>query len=1624
MRVLFQEKFSSSTNVEDEREKLLLKIKSIFNENRNSLKMCLDKCNTCYLCCVKQKNHSIEDSQFVDSIKDKIQFLNKELSKECFKNIEFQSCGIYIENYKKELDETNKNINAIAAEIMNAIKAKETQKAIETIETNLTVVISDNLKLKKNFQDSTKKLLDTNDDNLENWSDVFKINVVNNFDKFRNEIRTILNNNDCSNILKRYDEQSFGFNQAIASQLKSILNFQMDSKTDLKELEEIATNFKRAFAEYIENFRAFDRNFHANQQQMIEKENKMKIKLQVLEDEHKNIDFEIKKIKQDKEVLDKNIEMTKLSIVMPISIDFDIENVETMNKFISLNEEIRERNTNEISMLTDQILKVQINLCTVNNEISKFNDRKVEFKLTDSMNLQNVCEELNSYFNNNIILKQNETEISKLKENLMVVSKKLSESNHLVIMLKRKEVLDNEIKILKSDINCFCDKQINNEIKLANFEFQLALAQNEDEKTKLRHNIGEFQNFIKKFETNLNDKRENCEKKEREMESILFEREIDKDKIFAENNELNNEVLKINNKILFVENSIKKARNDNNEIVERNKNIFDQRASVDLIGNFYENFKNLKNSIKEKHEKIKEFEDKNLNFLKNINDLELILKEKSKNFDLNNKALMGDFINNQIEELNKSIEQLKLYLLDKNHEKEKIQQILQLTKKNSSIEDMEVDDLEYECQQLNLILIDEDVKKTTEALHSFSNKLNDLRILEDIIKKIDSLINKLEESKQNITDLKLQVQINENEAIEIDTEIEIKIKNLIQGETSNDLLKQNQEKSESLFKELTELNERKGILGNQNESIQKNSKVYDVLLELLKNYENFKTKIGEMIKQQDLKKNNILNYREEIHEIEKSNAEFNKCLSELDEKLMNLESYIDKVENANESLIITIAEFNEILKIRADIKENEIKLEEIMKKKRIIELENPQYFEKLKDETEIKQLEGNKNYLSEIKVSLEEKVLSLENYSKEFNELKQLKTELEIRENKLSQACDCGTDHKCKSKCELCLKKEIFCYKKSAHEGKHICNKPQHNCTESCNVVGCTNKCTHPYGHENPKYHRCEETHQCSSQCIYCSNKCVKTRLEIHEDHLCSETQCSKLCVLCNERCATLNHQHNEFAELVRVRDKKTFKIEKTKKHLCENKHNCPEMCDQPGVCELIYVEKVKNWHTTTANFQFTYIEPRERTANCAKIFEKNKINHENDHDCEKETHTCNVKCPDCGSYCTNIFNHDGEHSTISHRNKESCYFVNTAHKKIEVISKDKSVRVYMPGEQSTPEICSESCARRGRAHYHLKKCNGESDCVRINKELESYGLHSNEKYIGFEESNFDKYLCYQYWESFNWKPPLNDEFLIQQNKLCNCSCPHYSHKSDEVPSFCTKDAWHTKSLSIHDHVFECEHDDIYCGVDVCFVLDTTGSMSPYIEKSKKSIESIIQSCTVCFGMNTRQIQFAVVAYRDHPPQDESYVTKVHDFGHQYEAIDFLNTLDANGGGDAPEAVLDALDEATKLNWNKKSIKFLFHILDSPGHGRVYGSSSDYWPDGCPCMKQDSKILNELNNLKIIYYVASLTSSLNLMLKEFEKYIKVLRIELSDRIPFEQAISDCICEVLQDSELTIIQESE
>ncbi|MGY5876355.1 MAG: vWA domain-containing protein, partial [Candidatus Thorarchaeota archaeon] len=137
--------------------------------------------------------------------------------------------------------------------------------------------------------------------------------------------------------------------------------------------------------------------------------------------------------------------------------------------------------------------------------------------------------------------------------------------------------------------------------------------------------------------------------------------------------------------------------------------------------------------------------------------------------------------------------------------------------------------------------------------------------------------------------------------------------------------------------------------------------------------------------------------------------------------------------------------------------------------------------------------------------------------------------------------------------------------------------------------------------------------------------------------------------------------------------------------------------------------------------------------------------------------------------------------------------------------------------------------------------------------------------------------------------------------------------------------------------------------LDVAFLVDTTGSMKDDIKAVKDSLFDIVDS--VINKTDNLHIRFALVSYRDHPPQDQTYVTRTIDFTDSVKRIHGeIGKLRPSEGGDTPEAVADAIHDARMLlNWDPDAYKVLLLVGDAPPHGREYNLlEDDYFPDGCP----------------------------------------------------------------------------
>lgn len=152
--------------------------------------------------------------------------------------------------------------------------------------------------------------------------------------------------------------------------------------------------------------------------------------------------------------------------------------------------------------------------------------------------------------------------------------------------------------------------------------------------------------------------------------------------------------------------------------------------------------------------------------------------------------------------------------------------------------------------------------------------------------------------------------------------------------------------------------------------------------------------------------------------------------------------------------------------------------------------------------------------------------------------------------------------------------------------------------------------------------------------------------------------------------------------------------------------------------------------------------------------------------------------------------------------------------------------------------------------------------------------------------------------------------------------------------------------------------------LDLVFVMDCTGSMGSYIASATENIRSIVEEIVVS---EKSDVHLALIEYRDHPPQDSTFVTRVHDFTAKVsEMKTWLGNCSAEGGGDTPEAVADGLHDTLKLSWRADATKICVLISDAPPHG--LHTSGDSFPNGCPAGLDPIKIVREMAEKHITLY--------------------------------------------------------
>jgi len=433
---------------------------------------------------------------------------------------------------------------------------------------------------------------------------------------------------------------------------------------------------------------------------------------------------------------------------------------------------------------------------------------------------------------------------------------------------------------------------------------------------------------------------------------------------------------------------------------------------------------------------------------------------------------------------------------------------------------------------------------------------------------------------------------------------------------------------------------------------------------------------------------------------------------------------------------------------------------------------------------------------------------------------------------------------------------------------------------------------------------------------LKCTQSCKFDQFQEHANHDCGQTTCHHKCELCTEYCRVKDHFHQEAIN--------SAKPDVIGFHSCGNDHPCKNDCAALGVCKIDYNQIEKVIENDITQIKYIYFEPFGFKQQCKKKISSDKKTHSGSCWCELE-HRCNSKCPECGSFCMYKYGHTGEHHSEIHKNKEHQRFVSLNRKdeiEIKIKLKDQTAKhKFQVGDSCVPENCKDSCNRKGRAHQHLKLCEGGGKCA----ELLYPGrvFHSYERYKPFEDQVFDLWYCREFWMSYNWKMPSNEA----THHLCNFYCTKCGLNDDEVPiSFCKLEVGHSGK-----HKKECDHEKLNNSYQVAFCMDSTGSMGSYLKQAKSTITKIVDQLRAISTAAT--IQFAFVDYKDHR---DIYVVNSKDFSDPEAIIAHISKLEAGGGEDLPEAMFDGLKRVTELRWNNFVNKYVFLIADAPPHGREF----------------------------------------------------------------------------------------
>ena len=152
--------------------------------------------------------------------------------------------------------------------------------------------------------------------------------------------------------------------------------------------------------------------------------------------------------------------------------------------------------------------------------------------------------------------------------------------------------------------------------------------------------------------------------------------------------------------------------------------------------------------------------------------------------------------------------------------------------------------------------------------------------------------------------------------------------------------------------------------------------------------------------------------------------------------------------------------------------------------------------------------------------------------------------------------------------------------------------------------------------------------------------------------------------------------------------------------------------------------------------------------------------------------------------------------------------------------------------------------------------------------------------------------------------------------------------------------------------------------LDLVFAFDCTASMGAHLQQAQANVRTIAREIAAA---ERASVRMALVAYRDHPPEDSSFETEVLNFTQSVDEMEQrLMTYSAQGGGDGPECVADALYQVSQLKYRPNAAKVCILIADAPPHG--LGETGDGFPNGSPNGHDPYAISRRLATMGVTVY--------------------------------------------------------